>query len=146
MTDPFVAAAQVIVAQGKFATLSTLSKDGHPFGSLVAYAGLEPVLLLSELAEHTHNLRADPRASLLVTEAAEGDPLAHGRVTLVGRCAEVARAEVEADYLAMHPSAVRFLELKDFRFWRLDVESARYIGGFGKIGWIDVPGLMKGIP
>src|SRR5262245_50783528 len=135
MTEHDVAAAQTIVIEGKFGALGTLAKDGHPFASLVAYAGLEPVFLLSELAEHTHNLRADPRASLLVTEEGEGDPLARGRVTLVGRCLEVARAEVEAEYVAAHPSAVRYLALKDFRFWRLDVESARYIGGFGKIGW-----------
>ena len=44
---------------------------GYPFGSVVSY-GLdesgEPLFVISQLAEHTRNLGADPRASLLVTE------------------------------------------------------------------------------
>src|SRR5262249_2374066 len=115
--------------------LSTLTKEGHPFGSLVAYAGAQPVLLLSELAEHTQNLRADARASLLVTEAGES-PLAIGRVTLLGRCRLAPRAEVEARYLAVHPDAAGYLAVRDFPFGRLDVESGRWVGGFGRMGWL----------
>jgi putative heme iron utilization protein len=127
--------AQALVVKGKFGALSTLTKDGHPFGSLVAYAGTQPVLLLSELAEHTQNLRADGRASLLVAESG-ASPLALGRVTLLGRCRPVARAEVEAGYLAVHPDAAGYLALRDFAFWRLDVETVRWVGGFGRMGWI----------
>ncbi len=118
------------------AALATLL-DGHPYVTLVAYAldGERPVFLLSELAEHTKNLRADPRASLLLVDPGEGDPLARGRRTLVGRCALAPRAEVEAAYLAVHPEAASYLEMKDFAFWRLQVEAVRTIGGFGVMGW-----------
>lgn len=42
-------------------------RPGFPFGSVVAYAADaagRPVLWLSDLAEHTRNPAADPRASL----------------------------------------------------------------------------------
>ena len=48
--------------------------EGHSCGNL----------LISALAEHTRNLRADPRCSLLVAEEGDGNPLARGRVTLLG--------------------------------------------------------------
>lgn len=56
--------------------LSTLARDpkGSPFGSLVALACDEhgcPLLLVSDLAEHTQNLRASPEASILVV----GEPV-----------------------------------------------------------------------
>src|SRR5699024_5453110 len=70
--------ARTLVAQGKVASLATLSEDGSPWGSLVLYAPLAdgtPVVCLSTLAEHGRNVRRDPRASLMVGEAdVAGDP------------------------------------------------------------------------
>ena len=40
------------------------------------------IMWLSDLAEHSRNLAADPRASLLVTDDRPGDPLAHARAPL----------------------------------------------------------------
>ena len=139
MTDPGLGRALALVKTNKFGALGTIARDGgHPFTSLVAYAlvGGAPVLLLSELAEHTQNLRADPRSSLLVAEEAGDDALARGRVTLVGRSALVPADGVEAAYLAAHAQASGYLALKDFRFWRLEVESVRHVGGFGRMGWV----------
>ena len=48
---------------------------GFPFGSLVSYAVDDtgnPLFFISELAEHTRNLHADSRASLLATEPQPG--------------------------------------------------------------------------
>jgi putative heme iron utilization protein len=138
MTDPGLSKALALAKTSKFAALGTIARDGgHPFTSLVAVALVRgaPVLLLSELAEHTQNLRADARASILFAEEATDEPLARGRVTLLGRCALVPRDEVEAAYVAVHPDAAGYLALKDFRFWRLAVESVRHVGGFGRMGW-----------
>ena len=76
--------------------LSTLAADpaGYPYGSVVSF-GLaddgDPLFFVSLMAEHTQNALRDPRASLLVTEPVpEGaDPLASGRVTLLGLLAPV---------------------------------------------------------
>lgn len=139
MTPSHAERARTIVAARGEGALSTLL-EGHPFGSLVIYAavGPSPVFLISKLAEHTKNLEADPRASLLVAEEGAGETLARGRVTLVGTCRRVDdRARVEQPFLDRHPSAQRYAGFADFSFWELAVESARYVGGFGRMSWID---------
>jgi putative heme iron utilization protein len=130
-------AAADLLSAARHGALATLTGDGHPYASLVALAseGGEPLFLLSELAEHTRNLRRDARASLLVASAAGGDPLALPRATFVGRCVPESDGELAAVYVAAHPSAASYLEMKDFGLWRLRVEAVRTIGGFGVMGW-----------
>ncbi len=67
--------------------LATLTADGDPWASLVAYGllGGSPVLCVSNLAEHGRNLAGDPRASLSIAAAStDPDPLAGSRITLAG--------------------------------------------------------------
>ena len=84
---------RLIRSQDRASLATTLAGDGTPYASLVLYAtaaDATPVLLLSNLAEHTKNLKADPRASLLVDGTAGlADPLTGARATLVGRLEEV---------------------------------------------------------
>jgi putative heme iron utilization protein len=126
--------------------LATVAREpaGWPFATLVAvtFDGRgRPLLLLSALAEHTKNLEACDRASLLVTEEAPagGDPLATGRMTLVGTCARVpesGREEPLAAFLGAHPEAAGYASFPDFGLWRLEVAHARWIGGFGRMQWV----------
>jgi heme iron utilization protein len=100
-----------------------------------------PILLISELAEHTGNLRTKPEASILLTEplGAHDEPLALGRVTLIGRCEKVPAGEVAAareTFLATQPSASYYVDFKDFAFYRLEPEALRYVGGFGRMSWV----------
>lgn len=146
--------ARTLLASQRTATLSTVAEDppGHPYGSFVTYAedGGQPVLLVSSLAEHTRHLRADPRASLLAAESRSPDPLANGRVTLVG---SARRAEPGAErdrcrelFLTAHPNAAFYASFGDFDFWRLDVASARYIGGYGRMSWVDRDAYLAARP
>lgn len=133
--------ARTLAAMVGTGTLCTIAKDpaGYPYGSFVTY-GMEasqPVFLVSEMAEHTKNLRANGRCSLLVAEPGDGDPLARGRVTLLGRCAPLAEPGGARDaFLAAHPKAAYYADFKDFAFWRLEVASVRYIGGYGRMSWV----------
>lgn len=145
--------ARTIVATATRGTLSTLAVNpaGYPFGSLVAYAlddAGHPILLLSGLAEHTTNLKADPRASLFVTERLpdEGDPLAHGRVTVVGDLSEAVADEVRERYLDVHPEAKLYVDFPDFAFYRLTVLDVRYVGGFGRMSWADPSEFLAAEP
>src|SRR5437016_12856959 len=86
----FAERARTLLHLGRIGSLSTLSRKqpGFPFGSVMPY-GLDnqgrPIFLISTMAMHTQNLQADPRASLLVTQAdTSGDPLGASRVTVVG--------------------------------------------------------------
>jgi heme iron utilization protein len=134
-------------------TLCTIAREpeGYPYGSLITFglhAG-DPIFLISELAEHTKNLRHDARASLLVAESRPGDPLANGRVTLLGPCTPIAEAEREgaaAAYLARHPGASYYSGFKDFAFWRLEVTGVRYIGGYGRMSWVDAQDWRTAAP
>ena len=134
-------ARQFVRAHGS-SVLSTLSKrlGGFPFGSicpLVLDHAARPLILISTLAEHTKNLLADERASLIVHPCAE-DAQAGGRVTLVGRARPVEeKAALRARYLRYLPQAEQYFDMHDFRFFRLEIEAVRYIGGFGKIHWVE---------
>jgi putative heme iron utilization protein len=142
---------RALLAQARHGVLATLSarRAGWPFASVVAFAGSvegDPLLLLSSLAEHTRNLALDTRASLLVVEhAAEADPLAGGRVTLLGKIESVPTEHEPAArqrYLERHPEAREFFGMGDFRLYVLKVTEARYVGGFGDMGWLDRSQLL----
>jgi len=140
-------ARTLLSVQGR-AALSTLSLDppGMPFGSVITFGADpdgRPCFFVSTMAEHTRNLDADPRASVLVVAEvpAGADPLASGRVTLVGEVGEITdpaeRAAARDGYLAANPNAF-YVDYGDFRCLRLEVTGVRYVGGFGRMSWVDV--------
>ena len=134
--------ARTLVARIPTGTLCTLALEpaGYPYGSFVTVAFDEgnPVFLISGLAEHTKNLERDPRAAVMMAESGAADPLANGRVTLLGPCS---RIEGDGDrartaFLAVHPNAAYYADFRDFAFWKLRVNAIRYIGGYGRMCWI----------
>jgi putative heme iron utilization protein len=128
------------------AVLSTHSKvmPGFPFGSVVPYCLDDqgrPLLLISRIAQHTHNLQLQPKCSLLVGQRGAVDVQAAGRLTLLAEAQQL-RDEVEieaaaARYYRYFPNAQNYHQAHDFDFWRLEPVRWRYIGGFGAIHWLD---------
>jgi len=142
----FAERARTLVHLGRTGTLSTHSRRaaGYPFGSVAPYgvdAEGRPTLLISSMAMHTQNLTADSRASLLVQQGGfADDPLAGGRVTLVGDLGKVGADELEAvrgDYLERHESARHWVDFDDFAFWRMEVRELYFVAGFGAMGWVE---------
>lgn len=130
---------------GALATHS-VAMPGYPFATAVPFATDQqhrPLFLFSRLAEHTQNLAADPRASLLVRI-----PLADGemaRATVVGPVAPIEAEPLLVErFLRYQPEAERLLQLGDFRFFRLEAAQARIIGGFAQAGWL--AGERIGVP
>jgi heme iron utilization protein len=128
------------------ATLSTVSRrhPGFPFGSLMPFAldaSGRPLFLISNMAMHTQNLKADPRCSLFATqESADGDPLGAARATLIGHAEPVPEhdtASVRDAYLARHPNSRYWIDFSDFSFFRLQPIDVYYVGGFGVMGWVE---------
>ena len=144
--------ARTLVAQHKVGALASLAQDpvGFPYASFTTFAldAGEPVFLISRMAEHTRNLLGDSRASLLVHDSDKADPLANGRVTLLGRVERVQRpAEREREvFLAAHPTAGYYVDYTDFDFYRMRVESLRYIGGYGRMSWVDADAFRAAEP
>ena len=134
--------SRTLVACQSRATLCTLTGTGYPYGSAVSYAADgegAPVVLISEMAEHTVNLRGDNRSSVLVAAETpnQDDPLSTARLTLVGRMELLDRPGPLRDtYLARHPYAAYYADFTDFGFWRLSVEQCRFVGGFGHMSWV----------
>jgi putative heme iron utilization protein len=141
----FAERARTLVYLARIGSLSTLSlkQPGFPFGSAMPY-GLDehgrPIFLISTMAMHTHNLRADSRASLLITQPdASGDPLGASRVTLIGNVLTIPEPEVpEARklYLARYANSQCWVDFEDFSFYRMDVIDLYFVGGFGVMGWV----------
>jgi putative heme iron utilization protein len=115
--------------------------NGAPYVSLVLVAfdaDGAPLLLLSRLAQHTKNLLADPRVSLLFDDTAGlEDPLSGPRLTVLGQAAACPDPEALQRYLDRHPSAQAYAGFSDFRLYKVKVERGHAVAGFGQIRWID---------
>ena len=111
-------------------------KGGQPFVSLVTPACAPDgsiLMFLSILSEHTRQLKAEPRCSLMVMGEASGtNPQTAPRVTVTGT------AEIEPDpalksrWLAVHPYAQLYAEFGDFALWRIRPIAAQLVGGFAR--------------
>jgi putative heme iron utilization protein len=141
----FAERARTLAHLGHTGTLATLSRrhPGHPFASVMPYALDDegrPLFLISTMAMHTQNLEGDPRASLLVTQPGwDGDPLAAGRLTLMGEARRLAPPDAAAArdrYLARHERARYWVDFEDFGFWRLAIADVYFVGGFAAMDWV----------
>jgi len=121
-----------------------------PYASLVLVAvdhDLAPILLLSDLAEHTKAMAADSRVSLLFDGTAGLDqPLAGPRVSLLGRAVRTSDQRLKRRFLAHHPDAEMYAGFNDFNFYRVAPERAHLVGGFGKIRWFTMAELLPTPP
>ena len=151
----FAERARTLLSLARVGSLSTLSRKqpGFPFGSVMPYALDEqgrPIFLISTMAMHTQNLKAAPRASLLVTQNnADNDPLGSSRVTLVGNALQVPQLEVadaRSVYLTNHANSKYWVDFEDFSFYRLDVVDIYYVGGFGVMGWVPASEYVSSQP
>ncbi len=138
------------VRAGALATL--VPGNAFPFASLVNVATApdgSPILLLSRLAAHTRHLASDPRLSLLLVQTGRGDPLAHPRVTIMGRGACIAepdfRAALKARFLAKHPQSALYADFADFSFWRVAMHEAHLNGGFARAGHFEATALVTSL-
>jgi putative heme iron utilization protein len=133
--------ARRLVRTHRSGVLSTHSvkHPGYPHGSALPHvtdpAG-RPVVLISELAEHTQNILADARVSFLVA-ASGADLQAHPRVTLLGDAAPLTDpVTLQERYLRFYPEHARYLQLGGFRFCVIEPRHVRYIQGFGSLHWL----------
>ena len=136
------AQARALVRSRDRAALATaMNKDGWPYASLVMIAcdaSANPLLMISELAEHTQNILVEDRVGLLI-DGTDGldNPLTGARVTLVGHAAKTTDTDHLNRYIARHPDAALYAEFADFAVYRLEVERIHMVAGFGAIHWIE---------
>jgi hypothetical protein len=143
--------ARRVIREQDRAALATLARGaapgaGHPYASLVLVAvdhDASPLLLISRLAEHTQNIAADPRVSLLFDGTGGlAEPLTGPRVSLQGRAEATTAPHHRTRFLARHPGATLYADFKDFAFYRVGVERAHLVAGFGKIHWLEARDVL----
>jgi putative heme iron utilization protein len=133
-------AARRLVRRHRSGVLSSQSVKfpGFPYGSALPHAtdhAGRPVVLISHLAEHTHNVEADVRASFIVC-ATGPDLQAEPRVTLLGDARPIDDERIAGRYLRLYPDQEQYLQIGGFRFFVIEPVQVRYIQGFGGLHWI----------
>ena len=123
------------------ASLGTIDKhSGGPYVSFVPVAldyDATPLLLLSRLSEHTANVMADPRVSLLFDATREVEVPSDGtRLTLQGNITVDTEPRGRRRYLARHPYAELYAGFADFAVYRVEPRRAHLIQGFGNARWM----------
>ena len=138
--------ARLMVRKADVGVVSTISQNlrGYPFGSVTPFITDNEgkvYFYISEIAQHAKNLHKDSKVSLTIyNQAGSGDQNETGRVTIVGDAkpaAEELQEELLAKYCARFPSAKAYTKAHDFQMWQMDVVRVRWIGGFGKIFWLE---------
>ena len=115
--------------------------EGYPFGSVAPFVlnhqGM-PTILISSIAEHTKNIIKNAHVSLVVFSGEE-DLQANARLTILARAEQTDKHNelMRARYLRYIPQAAQYFDMHDFSFYTLHINHARYIAGFGKMGWIE---------
>lgn len=129
-----------LVRSARYGALGTLDPEtGAPSVSRVALATLpsgEPGFFISALAAHQRNLMADNRCSLLVGEIGKGDPLAHPRMTLIGKAVRLEDGPEKDNfrfrYRTKNAKSKLYQDLPDFSYWKFLTTKASLNAGFGK--------------
>ena len=128
------------------AILSTLSKstDGYPFGSFVttvSHSNRELFIYASDIAEHTKNILNDSKACVTLSSVnSQGDKQASSRLSLMGDLTKISSEDIQncqARFFKFLPESEKYSYIHGFHFYRLKILKARWIGGFGQIGWLD---------
>ncbi|MBS4051370.1 MAG: pyridoxamine 5'-phosphate oxidase family protein [Methylomonas sp.] len=108
-------------------------------------------IFVSELAQHTQNLLAQPRAAILFIEpeADAGNPFARRRLTFDCRVREIGKNHV--DYAPkLDAMAAKFGDivgvlrtLPDFHLLLLQPQTGQFVAGFGKAFNVDGLGCLQ---
>jgi putative heme iron utilization protein len=141
--------ARMLLKRQSVGVLSTHSVDveGYPFGSIAPYVlnyDGAPTILISEIAQHTRNIKRNNKVSLTIFDQRIDDPLAGSRLTWIGTAESVdpSDTKIRHRYLRYFPSAESYFETHDFSLYSIRLRRARFIGGFGEIYWIEPDAML----
>lgn len=128
-----------------FGVFSTMSEEieGYHFGSIVPYvlSGTGSIVFfINSTAQHAKNINKKSRCCLTVFDQSSKDRRDAARVTVVGDREFIPKSDLETEknnYFSFFLHHQKYLETHDFNFVWLRPVRVRYIGGVGKIFWIE---------
>lgn len=138
--------ARRLIRTSRTATLATIDGEtgGAPYASLVLSAcGHDgaPLVMLSDLARHTRNFKADARVSMLYARPGT-EAINLSRATVIGRMEPCDDTHLHERFLRQHARGSAHMAFADFHLYRLQAESVHFIGGFGRIETVDAGDVM----
>ena len=144
-----------LVRSRSVAALGTLL-DGAPYVSMVPFVlapdGRAMLIHVSQLAAHTRNMMQDRRVSVLLVESDDAGklPQALARVTILGEAHPLAREDADyatavAVYLKRFPDSAELFQFPDFHLFRIEVDSARFVGGFAQAVTLNADGFARNV-
>ena len=143
MKDIYEKSAAVLLRESNEGALSTMSKkfEGYPFGSFTTFTtdrNRTVIIYASGLAQHTKNLLHNSKASLTIYNLEQnGDQQDSQRLTLLGDLVLAAdQDDCKERFSLFLPHSVNYHKMHDFSFYKLVINQARWIGGFGQIAWL----------
>lgn len=133
------------------AQIATLDRNQSPQSSYAPLVWLQqrPWLYLSELAQHTQNLRRDPAIGLMLIEdeSQARNPFARRRIYLQGSAQQIGRGHesfvpVLDEFGRRFGAVMEVIEpLPDFHLFRVEPREGRFIRGFGQAYELSGDGL-----
>jgi putative heme iron utilization protein len=125
----------------------SVEEEGFPFGSTTPYClddEFRPLILISDLAQHTKNIQANDKVCLFVnTQTTETNKQAFGRLSYLAHAQQVKEEAMVEKYISYFPEAREYFSAHKFMLYRLVPHRVRYIGGFGKIFWVEKDELAE---
>jgi hypothetical protein len=142
-----------MIRSSRVAGLGTL-RDGAPLVSLVAYLPEDDFsafyIHVSQLAQHTQGMLADPRVGLMIAEQDDGraNPQTLARVSILGAAERIGTDDIpypsiRSHYISRFPQSAPLFGFGDFGLWRVTPQSARYVAGFAQAFNLTVDALKR---
>ena len=132
------------ILQGKYqqCVLGTLDQNGYPYLSktLPLYYEKKIYLLLSDLSDHTENLKFNKKVSIyFAQEEIHKERLNNPRLTLLGLIKKLKLNKNDElfrkllkNYILIEKSAKMWGQFLDFNFYEFNIKNSLYVKGFGK--------------
>ena len=132
------------ILQGKYqqCVLGTLDQSGYPYLSktLPLYYEKKIYLLLSDLSDHTENLKLNKKVSIyFAQEEIHKEKLNNPRLTLLGSIEKLKLKKNDElfrkllkNYILIEKSAKMWGKFLDFNFYEFNIKNSLYVKGFGK--------------
>ena len=137
---------------GILSTISKKNKD-YPFGSFTTFISSRDRTIcfyLSDIAQHTINFKANSKACLTISGNKTNDDAQNSeRLSLMGDIKLLESNDInyyKNKFHTLFPASKKYADFHGFNFYQLEINSARWIGGFGKIAWLDMKNWVKKIP
>jgi len=144
-----------LLRNSKLGILSTISKKykDYPFGSLATYVTCRDrsvYFYFSDIAQHTINFKNNKKVCFTIIGNKKNSDLQNNeRLSLIGNIYKIDNGEIEYCKDVFHnifPESKGYEKFHGFNFYRLEINNIRWIGGFGKIAWLESEQWKKNVP